>query len=168
MVSLVMQDLEMLVEDIRPRERETGGERREGDRKERGDRKKEKRHKSKDKGTAAAAAAADERPVRIKSYPPKPTLQQQFVLVQKLLEWRQFVESQEMGEVVGADEQLLRLVSCLDTWVCRRAAAAEAAAAQAADLSEEAAATAAAAADKAVGNLVVTQHGGAGDEEERG
>ena len=154
----------MLVEDIRPRDAEggRGPHDRDGDRRDRGD-KRNKSHKHKSRGSGISKTA--DQPMRVKTYPCKPTLQQQLLLVQKLLQWRRFIEGGEMGEVVGADEQLLRLISCLDTWLGRRAAAAAEAAA-AGDPSDEATAAAAAEAEREVGNLVVTQQGGAGDEEE--
>ncbi|XP_026192505.1 uncharacterized protein LOC34623759 [Cyclospora cayetanensis] len=165
-----LDDLEMLVEDVRPRHADAGTNHpnrdrerdRNGMREGHASRKKtHSKHKSKDKGSSRPV----DQPLRIKTYPPKPTPQQQLVLVQKLLQWRRFIEGGEMGEVVGADEQLLRLISCLDTWLGRRAAAAADAVAACEQADEAAAAAAAADAEREVGNLVVTQHGEAGDEE---
>ncbi|KAL8273113.1 hypothetical protein Esti_002871 [Eimeria stiedai] len=162
-----LDDLEMLVEDVRPREiaehEEGGGGKR--DRRQGGERKQQSKPTHRKGGDTGA-----DQPVRLNTYPLKPTLQQQLLLVQKLVQWRRFVEDGLMGEVVGADEQLLNLISCLDTWLGRRAAAAAeaAAAAGSADASDESTAAAAAAAERAVGNLVVTQQGLAGDEEKRG
>ncbi|OEH76992.1 hypothetical protein cyc_07899 [Cyclospora cayetanensis] len=99
-----LDDLEMLVEDVRPRHADAGTNHpnrdrerdRNGMREGHASRKKtHSKHKSKDKGSSRPV----DQPLRIKTYPPKPTPQQQLVLVQKLLQWRRFIEGGEMGEV---------------------------------------------------------------------